>query len=76
MVILNPNPYVVDKSRAQKGKFEYDTASHSLHIFLGKDIKTGDHYDFEITTADADHMEWTGEHLGKQLRLSLLAESK
>lgn len=75
-VIMNPNPYLVDIRRAQKGQFEYDPSSFSLHIILGKDIKTGELYEFRVSKAGNDHMEWAGTHNGKNVRLSLSRENQ
>ncbi len=33
-VTLNPNPYVIDATRAQSGSYEYDSTSHKIELVL------------------------------------------
>jgi hypothetical protein len=71
---LNPNPYVIETQRAQKGKFHYESKSHTLSILFGKQNNVKNLLEFNVTETDKNHMKWIGEYQGQRLEIDLLKE--
>ncbi len=72
---LNPNPYVIDKKRLQKGEFHYDIPSHELYLLVGSPNHMKDHFEFQVTQPNKNSMIWIGQHQGKTLQLNLQKEN-
>jgi hypothetical protein len=48
-ITVNPNPYLIERKRAQTGNFHYDTKSHILSIMFGKQRNVTDGFEFRVT---------------------------
>jgi hypothetical protein len=71
-ITVNPNPYVIETKRAQKGQFHYDVKSRILSLLLGSQNNLKDSFEFQVTETDEKHMRWVGQHQGQSLQINLL----
>jgi hypothetical protein len=74
-ITANPNPYVIERNRAQTGKFHYDTKSHTLHVLFEKQKNSTGSFEFQITETGKNHMRWLGEDQDKILQIDLSRET-
>ena len=73
-ITVNPNPYLIERKRAQTGNFHYDTKSHILSIMFGKQRNVTDGFEFRVTENGKNQMKWVGQHQEKTLQVDLLKE--
>lgn len=59
-VTLNPNPYVIEAARAQRGTYQFNDQLNKITLSIrstGNGIAT---MEFSVRKSDSHHMEWTG----------------
>lgn len=71
-ITLNPNPYVIDKYRASRGTYTYNSSLHSIRLMLHINEFKRDTLIFNIKNLDKKHMQWTLVYKEDKLFLHLL----
>lgn len=71
-ITLNPNPYVIDKYRASRGTYTYNSSLHSIRLMLHINEFKRDTLIFNIKNLDKKHMQWTLVNKEDKLFLHLL----
>jgi hypothetical protein len=65
-VTINPNPYVIEPTRALKGLFKYDSSLHDIQLAVNNDT-----LDFQVNVMDKNHMQWISKNQKDTLQIKL-----
>jgi hypothetical protein len=58
VVVLNPNPYLVEKDRSLWGSYKYDSTNHNIKLILGVSKNKKDTLNVKSNIKDDKHMQW------------------
>jgi hypothetical protein len=58
VVVLNPNPYLVEKDRSLWGSYKYDSTNHNIKLILGLSKNKKDTVNVKSNIKDDKHMQW------------------
>lgn len=68
---VNPNPYVIETRRAEKGEFNYNNKLHILSFLIRSAYNTKDSFQFQVTQADEKHIKLVGQHHEQLIQMNL-----